>query len=66
MPRAPCRKVVERMGRVAVVTDSSACLPQEIVGDLGIHVVPLRFFIDDHYQVTVDACAACCVAFSRH
>ena len=35
------------MGRVAVVTDSSACLPQEIVGDLGIHVVPLRFFIDD-------------------
>jgi len=35
------------MGRVAVVTDSSACLPPAIVADLGIHVVPLRFCIDD-------------------
>ena len=34
------------MGRVAVVTDSSACLPGELVSELGIHVVPLRFFID--------------------
>lgn len=34
------------MGNVGVVTDSSACLPSELVAGLGIHVVPLRFFID--------------------
>ena len=34
------------MGRVAIVTDSSACLPPDLVSGLGIHVVPLRFFID--------------------
>jgi DegV family protein with EDD domain len=35
------------MGRVAVVTDSSACLPPELVAELGIYVVPLRFFVGD-------------------
>ncbi len=34
------------MGGVAVVADSSACLPPELVSQLGIHVVPLRFFIE--------------------
>jgi len=33
------------MGHVAVVTDSSACLPPELVAELGIYVVPLSFFI---------------------
>ena len=35
------------MGRVAVVTDSSTCLPPELVAELGIYVVPLRFFFGD-------------------
>jgi len=34
------------MGRVAVVTDSSACLPTEQVSGLGIYVVPLRFTVE--------------------
>lgn len=34
------------MGRVAVLTDSSACLSLDGASQLGIHVVPLRFFID--------------------
>ena len=35
------------MRRVAVVTDSSACLPAELVSQLGICVVPLRFLISN-------------------
>jgi DegV family protein with EDD domain len=35
------------MGQVAVVTDSGACLPPEVVAALGIEVVPLRFYIGD-------------------
>lgn len=34
------------MKKVAIVTDSSAYLPQELVDELGIHVLPLTLHWD--------------------
>jgi len=34
------------MGRVAVVTDSSACLPPHLGAEFDVYIAPLRFFID--------------------
>jgi DegV family protein with EDD domain len=31
---------------VAIITDSSACIPQVLLGELGIHVVPITVYID--------------------
>jgi DegV family protein with EDD domain len=46
------------MGRVAVVTDSSACLPGDLVSELDVHVVPLRFSIDgESYRDGIDITA---------
>jgi len=46
------------VGRVAVVTDSSACFPPDLVAELGIYVVPLRFFVGDRsYRDGIDITA---------
>lgn len=35
------------MKKVAVVTDTTACIPQELVAELGIEVVPVTLIFDD-------------------
>jgi DegV family protein with EDD domain len=43
------------MGKVAVVTDSSACVPQEVVKKYGIHILPLILIFEDRsYRDGVD------------
>jgi DegV family protein with EDD domain len=43
------------MDRVAIVTDSSACVPQEVVKQYGIHILPLiLIFEDKSYRDGVD------------
>jgi len=43
------------MGKVAVVTDSSACVPKEVVKQYGIHILPLiLIFGDKSYRDGVD------------
>ena len=43
------------MGRVAVITDSSACVPKEIVDQYGIHILPLLLIFEDKsYRDGVD------------
>jgi DegV family protein with EDD domain len=43
------------MGKVAVVTDSSACVPREVVKQYGIHILPLiLIFEDKSYRDGVD------------
>lgn len=43
------------MGKVAIITDSSACLPQEMVEKYGILVVPMRLIIQGQvYRDGVD------------
>jgi len=34
--------------KIGIVTDSTADLPEELVKELGIEVVPLQVIIDDH------------------
>lgn len=37
-------------GKIAIVVDSACDLPQNVIDDLGLHVVPVRLnFGDDHY-----------------
>ena len=39
------------MAKLAIITDSSACLPSDVIQQLGIAIVPLSLFIDDEsYQ----------------
>ncbi len=46
------------MGRVAVVTDSSACVPKEVVKQYGIHILPLILIFEDRsYKDGVDITA---------
>ncbi len=46
------------MGRVAVVTDSSACVPREVVKQYGIHILPLILIFEDRsYRDGVDITA---------
>lgn len=40
------QRSIERVQRVAVVTDSAADLPEELAGHYGLHVVPVRVSID--------------------
>jgi len=43
------------MGKVAVVTDSSACVPKEVVKQYGIHILPLILLFEDRsYRDGVD------------
>ena len=43
------------MGRVAVITDSSACVPQEVVEKYGIHILPLILIFEDRsYRDGID------------
>lgn len=43
------------MSKVAVVTDSSACVPQEVVRKYGIHILPLILIFEDRsYRDGVD------------
>jgi DegV family protein with EDD domain len=43
------------MGKVAVITDSSACVPQEVVQRYGIHILPLILIFEDRsYRDGVD------------
>ena len=43
------------MGKVAVVTDSSACVPKEVVKQYGIHILPLILIFEDRsYRDGVD------------
>jgi len=43
------------MGKVAVITDSSACVPQEVVEKYGIHILPLILIFEDRsYRDGVD------------
>jgi DegV family protein with EDD domain len=43
------------MSRVAVVTDSSACVPQEVVRKYGVHILPLILIFEDRsYRDGVD------------
>lgn len=43
------------MGKVAVVTDSSACVPQEVVKKYGIHILPLILIFEERsYRDGVD------------
>jgi len=43
------------MNKVAVVTDSSACVPQEVVKQYGIHILPLILIFEDRsYRDGVD------------
>jgi len=39
------------MAGVGVITDSSVCLPSELVGLHHIHVVPLRFFLNGRWYI---------------
>jgi DegV family protein with EDD domain len=46
------------MSRVAVVTDSSACVPKEVVKQYGIHILPLILIFEDRsYRDGVDITA---------
>jgi len=46
------------MGNVAVVTDSSACVPKEVVKQYGIHILPLILIFEDRsYRDGVDISA---------
>ncbi len=46
------------MAGVGVVTDSTVCLPPELVATLGIETVPLRFFLGDRtYRDGIDITA---------
>jgi DegV family protein with EDD domain len=46
------------MGKVAVVTDSSACVPKEVVRQYGIHILPLILIFEDRsYRDGVDITA---------
>ncbi len=45
------------MGRIAVVTDSVACVPQEFVDAYDIHVVPFQVIWDG--RVYADGTAGC-------
>ena len=43
------------MGRVAIVTDSSACVPKEVIKQYGIHILPLILIFEDRsYRDGVD------------
>ena len=43
------------MAQVAVVTDSTACLPEELTQRYGIYIVPLSFAFEDRiYRDGVD------------
>jgi len=43
------------MGKVAVVTDSSACVPKEVIKQYGIHILPLILIFEDRsYRDGVD------------
>ncbi len=46
------------MGKVAVVTESSACVPKEVVKQYGIHILPLILIFEDRsYRDGVDITA---------
>ena len=46
------------MDKVAVVTDSSACVPQEVIKQYGIHILPLILIFEDRsYRDGVDITA---------
>jgi len=43
------------MGRVSIITDSTVCLPREVLERYGIHVVPLLLVVEDRvYRDGVD------------
>ena len=47
------------MGKIAIVTDSVACLPQEQVKQYGIHIVPIKIIFEDRvYSNGVDLSTA--------
>ena len=45
------------MGRVGVITDSSACVPEELVAKLGICVLPISVYLTDAGAGDVEALA---------
>ncbi len=47
--------MVNMAGKVAIVTDSVACLPKELVEQYGIKIVPVNFYFGDRvYRDWVD------------
>lgn len=46
------------MDKVAIITDSSACVPQEVVRQYGIHILPLHLIFEDRsYRDRIDITA---------